>query len=177
MSSNRPLPVWLPLAMLGFAVLQLAFEHVTGGVQVHHVLAREDLPSISNWFALLVLPLLGGLVALRARAHPSARRLANVPTTMLAAMVAAIVYGAVLAISFELSQSDLTNAAFLGLFVLALLLPVYRIECLAGFVLGMTITFGPVLPLLVASIVALVSLILRGGGIWLWKRLLARGTR
>lgn len=32
MSSNRPLPVLLPLAMLGFALLQLAFEHFTGGV-------------------------------------------------------------------------------------------------------------------------------------------------
>lgn len=173
MSSNRPLPVWLPLAMLGFAVLQLAFEHVTGGVQAHHVLAREDLPSISNWFALLVLPVLGGLVAWRARAHPSAVRWAGVPGSILVAMAVALAYGAVLSISFEQGASGLTNAAFLGLFVLALLLPVYRIECLAGFVLGMTISFGPVLPLLVASIVALVSLVVRRGGRWLWMRVRA----
>jgi len=176
MTSNRPFPSWLPLAMLALAVLQLAYEHFTGGVQAHHFLARGDLPSISNWYALLVLPLLGGLVALRARAHTSALRWAGVPVPVLVAMAAALVYGALLAISFEFGARDLTHVVFFGLFVLALLVPLYRVEFLAGFVLGMTLTFGPVLPLLIASFVALASLIVRGGGIWLWKRLRARSA-
>lgn len=177
MASNRRFAVLLPVAMLAFAVLHLAFEHFTGGVQSHHLLARADLPSVSNWFGLLVLPALGGLVALRARAHAASARWAGVPRSMWAALVGAAIYGAVLAISFEQGASSLTNATFLGLFVLALVLPVYRVECLAGFVIGMTITFGPVLPLLIASIVALVSLIIRRGGLWLWRRLRAPATR
>lgn len=177
MTSKTPFPIWLPLAMLGFAMLQLAYEHFTGGVQAHHFLARGDLPSISNWYALLVLPLLGGLVALRARAHPSVLQWAGVPVPVGAAMAAALIYGAVLAISFELGAVTVTNAVFVGLFVLALLVPLYRVEFLAGFVLGMTLTFGPVLPLLIASIVALASLITRAVGIWLWKRLRAGPAR
>lgn len=177
MTSKGPFPMWLPLAMLGLALLQLAYEHFTGGVQAHHFLARGDLPSISNWFALLVLPLLGGLVALRARAHPSVLRWAGIPVSIVAAMAAALVYGVVLATSFEIGASNLTHAVFFGLFALALLVPLYRVEFLAGFVLGMTVTFGPVLPLLIASIVALASLIARRGGIWLWKRLRTGSAR
>jgi hypothetical protein len=96
---------------------------------------------------------------------------------MWAALVGAAIYGAVLAISFELGAGTITNAVFFALFGLALLLPVYRVEYLAGFVLGMMITFGPVLPLLIASIVALVSLVTRYGGRWLWMRLRAPATR
>lgn len=177
MTSNRRFAVLLPVAMFAFAVLHLAFEHFTGGVQSHHLLARADLPSVSNWFGLLVLPVLGGLVALRARAHASSARWAGVPRSMWAALVGAAIYGAVLAISFELGAGTVTNAVFFALFGLALLLPVYRVEYLAGFVLGMMITFGPVLPVLIALVVMGVSLVTRFGGRWLWMRLSAPATR
>ena len=43
--------------------------------------------------------------------------------------------------------------------LLALLLPVYRAECVLGFVLGMTLTFGAVLPTVFGSIIAAVSVV------------------
>jgi hypothetical protein len=177
MASNRRFAVLVPVAMFAFAALHLAFEHFTGGVQSHHLLARADLPSVSNWFGLLVLPALGGLVALRARAHASSARWAGVPRSMWAALVGAAIYGAVLAISFELGAGTVTNAVFFALFGLALLLPVYRVEYLAGFVLGMMITFGPVLPVLIASVVMGVSLVTRYSGRWLWMKLRAPAMR
>jgi hypothetical protein len=50
---------------------------------------------------------------------------------------------------------------FVGLFVCALLLPVYRAEYLLGFVLGMTVTFGAVLPFFIALIFAAFSFVVR----------------
>ena len=45
----------------------------------------------------------------------------------------------------------------MGMLLLALLLPVYRPECVLGFVLGMTFTFGAILPTVVASVIAAFS--------------------
>ena len=45
----------------------------------------------------------------------------------------------------------------MGMLLLALLLPVYRAECVLGFVLGMTFTFGAILPTMVASVIAVFS--------------------
>ena len=36
----------------------LAWNHYHGGVPSHHILHREDLPAISNWWGGLLLPLL-----------------------------------------------------------------------------------------------------------------------
>ena len=48
----------------------------------------------------------------------------------------------------------------LGLFPLAMFFPIYRAECLLGFVIGMTFTFGGVLPTVFGSILVLVSVTL-----------------
>ena len=36
----------------------LFWEHFNGGVTSHHLLHQEDLPSISNWWSGLLLPIL-----------------------------------------------------------------------------------------------------------------------
>jgi len=149
------------LVALLFAVAHLGFEHFTGGVQSHNVLNNPDLPAISNWLGLITLPFLGVILALRVRAHTSPSRWAGIPISVLTALLSAAIYGAVLAISFELGASSVTSVVFFGLFVCALLLPVFRAEYVMGFVMGMTFTFGAVLPLLVATVVAVLSFVSR----------------
>lgn len=161
MTRNNRFPVLLPVAALAFAAAHLAFEHFTGGVRSHHLLNRPDLPAISNWLGLVTLPLLGVLLGLRIRTHSSPARFLGMPLPVLTALAGAFVYGGMLAASFELGASSITSATFIGLFVLALALPVYRAEYVAGFVTGMTFTFGGVLPLLVAMVVAVVSFVVR----------------
>jgi hypothetical protein len=143
------------LAGLAFAMVHLGLEHADGGVRSHHLLNRPDLPAISNWIGLVTLPLLGWAVGLRARARGTAR-------SVWVPLAGAMAYGAALAVSFELGAADATSTIFLGLFVLATVLPVHRVEYVAGFVTGMTITFGGALPLIVAAVVASLSLLVRG---------------
>jgi hypothetical protein len=166
-NTNRRTLFFLPLASLLFGVAHVGFEHLHGGVKSHHLLNRADLPAISNWFGLVVLPLLGGVVALRARACTSARCWAGLPFSMWAATFSALAYGAILATSFTLDAPTITSAAFFGLFAAAVALPVYRVEFVYGFVLGMTLTVGSVLPLLVAVVFGLLSLCVR----WLGRLL------
>jgi hypothetical protein len=161
MKEANHFPVLIPLAALAFAAAHLAFEHFTGGVVSHHLLHRQDLPAISNWFGLITLPILGVVFGLRVRAHPNQACWAGVPIHMLAAFLGALIYGAMLAASFELGATSISSAIFLGSFAFGLLFPVYRVEYILGFVVGMTITFGGVLPLFVASVVAVVSFVFR----------------
>lgn len=150
----------LPLIALVFAAVHLAFEHLNGGVQSHHLLQRADMPALSNWWGLLILPLLGLLAARRIRAgaeHAGERR------GILLAGVGALLYGAAMALSFELGVNNVTAAALLGLFLCGLVLPVHRAEYVLGFVAGMTFTFGSVIPLLIAAVVGMISLVVRRG--------------
>lgn len=140
-----------------FAAVHLVSERLlTGGVVSHHLLADPELPAISNGFGLLTLPLLCAFAADRLARAPERPVLRG---RVLAACLA-LAWGGGLALAFEFGADGVAQAFFLGLFGLALFLPVHRPECLAGFVLGMTFTFGGVLPVLVGSVVALASLIL-----------------
>ena len=161
MNNSYRFPILIALTSLAFVATQLTFEHFTGGVRSHNLLNRPDLPAISNWFGLITFPLLGVVLGLRVRTHPSSTRWAGIPVPMLTALLGALIYGAALAASFSLGETNITSAAFLGLFGCGLLLPVYRIEYIHGFVAGMLVTFGGVLPLLVALVVSGVSFVVR----------------
>jgi hypothetical protein len=47
-----------------------------------------------------------------------------------------------------------------GLLLLALFLPIYRAQYILGFILGMTYTFGAILPLAFAVVVGLVAFVI-----------------
>lgn len=151
------------LVGLAYAVVQLALEALDGGVQSHHLLNRPDLPAISNGFGLLTLPAIGLAVGLRAR------RLGRFTRPMWTGLVLSVLYGTALATGFEFGAEGVMQLLFLGLFGVAVLAPVYRAECIAGFVAGMAFTFGGVLPLLVALVFAAVSAIVRFGARALWR--------
>jgi hypothetical protein len=67
----------------------------------------------------------------------------------------------VLAASFHFGASQISLIAFAGLFPCALALPVYRAEYILGFVVGMTATFGSVIPSVFALVLAALSFIAR----------------
>ncbi|MBY0445646.1 MAG: hypothetical protein K2Q15_10610, partial [Burkholderiales bacterium] len=83
------------------------------------------------------------------------------PQSMSVPLIGSLLYGAVLAASFHFGAPQLSLAAFIGLFICALALPVYRAEYILGFILGMTVTFGSVIPLIFALVFAAVSFAVR----------------
>lgn len=159
MQARQQMPVFLALCSLVFGAALLAHEYLNGGVRSHHLLDRPDLPAISNGFGLLILPILGWLLGIRFRAHLTSSIGSGLSICILAGLVCSLMYGGALAISFELGPSAWTSGLFFGLFLLAAVLPIYRTECIFGFVVGMTFTFGAVLPTLVAVVFAAVSVV------------------
>jgi hypothetical protein len=157
MSSSRTVSPLVPLAAFAFAVAHVGFEYFNGGVKTHHFLARADLPGFSNWLGLMVLPLLGVVLAVRAKSAQGGEVNGILPPTVAAGTVGSLAYGAALAASFHFGFEQASLILFLGLFLCSIALPVYRAEYIFGFVVGMAITFGSVIPLTFALLFATIS--------------------
>jgi hypothetical protein len=152
--------------------LLLGWQHVHGGVPAHHLLAREDLPAISNWWGLLTLPALACFLLGRIE-----RRL-TIPGTSARAIAAgfacALAYGALLAFCFVSGRPDLSDNLAQAVFVIALAYPVYRAECVLGFVAGMTFFLGAILPMIAACVFAAIGAVLFVGVRFILSRMSAR---
>jgi hypothetical protein len=65
--------------------------------------------------------------------------------------------GVLFSVLFRSGYEDVLFYLLLGLIALGALLPLYRAEYGLGFVLGMTFTFGAVLPMLVSAALMAIS--------------------
>ena len=139
--------------------LHLGWEAWHGGIPSHHLLHRADLPGISNAWGLLILPALAAWAAGRLPRPPATAR-AWLPVATGFALP--LLLGAALSLAFGAGAQALTELIFFGLVGFALLLPAHRPESLLGFVLGMSWTFGAVLPTLVGGVIAGASWLVRG---------------
>lgn len=159
-----------------FASAYLAWQVTHGGVVSHHLLDRQGLPAFSNWWGLAILPLTGGFAAWSVRRRAAAK--ANALNSALAAAFCALLAGVALSVAFTVDEGG--NAP---LFVLLAALasgcvwPTYRGEYIFGFVVGMSFTFGLVLPAIIALVAAAISaalyFLVRPVFIWTLRRVRA----
>jgi hypothetical protein len=159
--NSRHLPVGLSAGALLAAALRLWWEHLHGGIQTHHVMASAELPGLHNAWSVLVLPALAAWVGWRIHRRMAAG--ANA-TQVVAAGLLALLLGLAMSSAFVARLEDLTAGILMVTLLLALVLPGCRAECWLGFVLGMWVTFGAVIPAVVGGAMASVSALLH---LWL----------
>ncbi|MDG2394604.1 MAG: hypothetical protein P8M49_13905 [Thalassotalea sp.] len=166
----------ITLAML--ALLTWQFFH--DGVPVHHLLHRADLPGISNWWGVLLLPTL--VWVLLGRIHKQFLLEANkentaYPMNRVLGFGLALLYGAGMSIAFATGHSEISSVMFPGILVIALFFKVYREEYILGFIMSMSIVFGAVLPTLFAALIGLVSAIVYHSVHYIFNRLKSLAKR
>lgn len=143
----------------------LIWNHYHGGVPSHHLLHQESLPEVSNWWSGLLLPLLTLFLTYRiqirlVRNNDDKSDLLKFPIKYTYGFILALSFGILLSVFFTLGYPDISGYMMYGLLLLALFFPIYRAECFLGFVIGMTFTFGAVLPTLIGTIIALIAALL-----------------
>lgn len=143
----------------------LAWDHFHGGVPRHYLLHDPGMPAISNWWGGVLLPamtwFLAGRIHRRVQDPEGENGLAKTyPVAVIVGFVGSVLFGALLSILFNTDHETVLSYMVMSLPLLALLFPIYRAEYVLGFVLGMTFTFGAVLPTGFAVLVALVGLVL-----------------
>ena len=157
--------IWFTTLVLVGVWSLLAWGYFHGGVPSHHILADKDLPSFSNWWGGLLLPLLTWFLLYRL--HKRIRRdvqrelkPANYQHQIFYGFTGALIFGILLSVFFTFAYTDMAGYLILLIFPLALFFPIYRAECLLGFVIGMVFTFGGVLPAGIGAILLAISAVL-----------------
>lgn len=155
------------LITLGAFVLTFIFilwEYFNGGVVSHNLLAREDLPSFSNWLGLLTVPLLTWIVIVLIERRNTKKtkyeiekeeRVTSVQTRFLVALL----FGVAVSLLWKFDLRHILQYFILLPVVIAFFKPIYFPEYLLGFVIGMLFTFGGVLPIMIGSVLLIVCFV------------------
>jgi len=160
-----------------FVLCHLLWEYLHGGVLSHHLLNRSDYPAISNWWEIVILPLLAWFSITRVKKRiqfkpddeSSSRKM---PNGILIGFFGMLAISLVQSVSFGFGYENITMYLALGVVLIGLFLPIYRSECILGHVLGASFTFGPVIPIIgitvIASLSAFTNLVLKPLLIKIW---------
>jgi hypothetical protein len=167
MTENTSLKIRLIItAVVSIAIwLLLGWNYFHGGIPRHHLLARNDLPEFSNAWGGLLLPLLTFFLLYRIQKRVEKIRGDNAHargqlTAVKKRFSFALLFGILLATFFAMGYPDICGYMIDLLLLLALFFPIYFSELLLGFFLGMTYTFGAVLPTLIGAVLTIIVWIL-----------------
>lgn len=158
----------------------LMWNHYHGGVPSHHLFQMKNMPSFSNWWGGLLLPLLTLFLTYRIqirlfRNNDNKALSLKLPLGYIYRFIFALSFGIVLSVFITLGYSNFSGYLMYALLLLALFFPIYRAECFLGFVIGMTFTIGAVLPTIVGAILAsigtLIYLYVRVGLIFIARKI------
>ena len=135
----------------------LLWEHFNGGVSGHHLLKRKDLPFISNWWGIILIPLVTFFSLKKVEKRLDFKTGVNNQVFIrqhLVPFLIAILYAILIVVFSSTGNSTLSYSMFLLLFLVALFIPIYRSEYFLGFIIGLTYTFGGALPVIIAIVLA-----------------------
>ncbi|MER2996654.1 hypothetical protein [Pontibacter populi] len=145
-----------------FILCLLFWEHFHGGVASHHILQQQNLPAISNWWSGLLLPVLTWFLIGRTEKRLSKQFLQVQQTNILQSQVlglfvTGLVLGVVIATSFTYGYNTFLDNVPYIILLLSLIIPIFYAEFMLGFILGMTYTFGAILPTIFILLLAAIG--------------------
>ena len=131
---------------------------------MHHVFNQENLPGFSNWWGLGLIPSLTWFLLYRIKKRVSLKLETQDVTinysTLISAFLGSLFMGILISVLFTLGFEDLLGYIMLDLLLVGIFLPTYRSEYLLGFIIGMTYTFGGILPVLIGSVLVLAGFLM-----------------
>jgi len=160
------------------ALLHILWEYFNGGVVIHHPGADASNPGISNWWGLVTYPALAwaalSIMERRKTSREDDTATAGHPVLQTPYFLAGLAFGLLASVLWQFGQEDILQYVMLMPWVVALFLRIYLPETTLGFVLGMTYTFGGVLPVIFSLVIQavgfLVYAVFNMGGKWLYKK-------
>ncbi len=155
----------LIVGIVTFSIFGFLFwEHFHGGVASHHILQQQNLPSISNWWSGLLLPILTWFLLRRIEKRLNKNNSHTLQTNssigkVLWIFLTGLVFAVLLSISFTYEYKPFLDNVPYIIIILSFIIPLYYSEFILGFILGMTYTFGAILPTAFILIMAVIGLV------------------
>ena len=141
----------------------LFWDYFHGGVPSHHLLAKKNLPEVSNWWGIVTFPLATAILLYRIKKRMFEKNdliSQQQSRNLIISFVGAFVYAAAIAVSFATGNSQISGILFPLIFAIALFIPIYKAEYILGFMVGLLYTFGGFLPVFISVILAAISYLL-----------------
>ncbi len=164
------------LVVLLLISLLVAWEYFHGGVARHYFLHDENMPSFSNWWGLLSVPLAAWISISFIQKNMNTNQInESLKRRTVIGFIVAFLFGIMMCFLWNFKLENVMQFVILLPLLLSLFTTVHRPEIFLGFVLGMVFTFGGVLSvgfgifLLVLSF--LINGVVRKGVLFLWSRL------
>lgn len=151
---NKNPRVFLVSLVSLYIVISLFWQHFTTGVPAHHLLNDPELPAISNWWGLLILPVLTGfLTSLITKRHG-----VPYPKKVWLQILATSIYALAMTLLFYSGHITLVSQLALPLIVVsALFFPVYQAPFILAYVVVSSAGFGAFIPTLFCFIFAAIA--------------------
>lgn len=142
----------------------LFWEHFHGGVASHHILQQQNLPVISNWWSGLLLPVLTWFLIGRTEKRigkkaSQGQKINKLHTKALLLFISGLGLGVLIATSFTNGYSVFLDNVPYIILALSLIIPIFYAEFILGFILGMTYTFGAILPTVFILLLAILGVL------------------
>ncbi|WP_247671233.1 hypothetical protein [Pseudoalteromonas sp. MMG005] len=147
-----------------FQICHLSWEYFNGGIVTHHILMRSDLPGISNWWGLIILPSLVFITFIRikrrllTRAH-EALSLSDFYRNILIGFMGMLLVSLLASLAFSFGLQNIAVYMLMGLMITALFIPLHKAECILGYVMGAAFFTGPVIPFIGVVLFSTVSVL------------------
>ena len=122
----------------------IAWDYFHGGVPTHYLLHDKDMPGISNWWGLILVPLISFISLVRIGRRQS-RNTEESNKRVAIRFSLAIAFSITLSILF-FQSSEVGDYLMLAVFLLSFWFPLYKIEFYLGFFIGSIYTFGAFIP-------------------------------
>ncbi|WP_436515071.1 hypothetical protein [Ekhidna sp. To15] len=158
------------ISTLAFCLILLQ-EYLNGGVATHYLLHDKDLPGFSNWLGLLTIPAMTWITLILIKNQSSASTF--VDRIQFRFFGAALLFGIIMSLSWNFGLENLMLYMMLGGILLSLFILLYRPEIFLGFVLGMMLTFGAILPIIIGVVLFILFMIahaIKNGVLFLSKK-------
>jgi hypothetical protein len=143
----------------------LLWDYFHGGVPSHHILDQKNLPAISNWWSGILLPILTWILLgkIKSRIEKQTKTDSHYKsemTSILGRFSIGLVFGIILSVSFINNYKPFLDNVLYLLLILSFIIPIFFSEFILGFVLGMTYTFGAILPTAFILIMAAIGFVI-----------------
>lgn len=154
--------ITVTISILIFGLLLWTYFH--GGVPSHHILDQKDLPAISNWWGGILLPVLTWILLgrIKNRIEKQTKTDSQYKSKLISALVRFIIglaFGIILSVSFINNYKPFLDNVLYLLVILSFIVPIFFSEFILGFVLGMTYTFGAILPTAFVLVMAAIGFV------------------
>jgi len=136
--------------------VNIIWDYLHKGVPSHYFLQREDLPEISNWWGAIAVPLITWFLLIQVKKRVNNNKIldTNKLNNTIYGFLGALLFGIIFSFLFTIG-SNIPGYMMIGVILLSFFIPLYKAEFLLGFVIGMTYTFGGVLPVLIGIILTI----------------------